>query len=356
MAKILPLVATPVEENAAYQRVRQEEARIAKRQRHLDGELFKPMNSVPFNVLANRMTEHFFHKSRSLVIYNDIVMMNKALLVLAPILQGLQNSMHFDMHQGHVISHVKVSINRRTGKKYYFNAVSLAADLDHLHLTENLHLLKVYDEKLINVLVELFRNYYGRPTVSGKLAGTLFDPVMCCRCIEPEMFRVGTTLYQLKTKPFAGCIDLREQYGSVLSYHVKKYEKGKHGHLEIFISPETIDSFKHRVSRIMNSALAPKFKMQLIERQMNRILGKTRYARNGFMQVVELSRWLRDKIAPLRPKVEEAGYLHKILVNRFNMGLDISRYPTRLPNFFYNPHHHDQLTFIQFFSPYREEV
>lgn len=357
MPKFIPLVTNPIEENASYLRVRHEEAKIAKRQRHLDGELFKPMNSTSFHILAQRMTEHFFHNSRKLAIFDDMVLMNKALLVLAPIMQSLPNSMHFDMHQGHVLTWVKVGTNRRTGQKYFFQKVPLATDLDHLHLVENLHLLKVHDERFISVLLDLFRNYYGRRTVTGKLAGTLFDPVMFCRCTEEDSIRVGNVIYRLKKRPFDGCVDLREASGTVLSYSVTKHEGLEQGYLEIRIDQAPVKTFKKRVSRIMASeALPPGFKMLLIERQMNRFIGKARYARSGFEQVVELSRWLRDKITPLKPEVEEAGYFHKIFVNRFMIGLDIKRYPYKRPNFFYDPHHHDILTFIRFFSPFREEI
>lgn len=371
MAKILPSVSS-IEGNAAFMRLRLLLAFVAKCLVFYPGELFKVMQSRQCEIIAHRLVEHYFHRSRLLAIYQDMVLMYQALLTMAPILQRQKYSMGIDWTRANVLTWFRenTAANRA---KCYFGCFEAPRVTDPLLLRANLEYLGIKDSKFIEVLEPLFRCYYGRSSVTGKLANCLFDPILLCRMVEADMLRVGNRIYRLSRRGFPGCIDLRRQSATVMMYQIRRVEKREKGrtsgYLEITISDEYLKAFRKRARRIIRSGMSAKLRVLVLKRQIIGFVSSVRYARHGYDQVLELSRWLARRLKPLYgavdevlkkrkspdPDLEQVYHLPKVLLNTFLVVQDGRRYHRR-PNFFYDPKAHAEQLFVKFFNPYREEV
>lgn len=371
MAKILPSVSN-IEANAAYMRLRLLLAFVAKCLVFYPGELFKVMSSRQCEIIAHRLVEQYFHRSRLLAIYQDMVLMYQALLTMAPILQRLKYSMGIDWTRANVLTWFRenTAANRA---KCYFGCFEAPRVTDPLVFRANLDFLGVRDSKFIETVEPLFRCYYGRSSVTGKLASCLFDPIMLCRMVEADTLRVGNRIYRLSRLGFPDCIDLRQQSATVMMYQIRRVEKLETGrttgYLEITISAELLKAFRKRARRIIRSGMSPKLRVLVLKRQITGFVSSVRYARHGYEQVLELSRWLSRRLKPLYgavdevqkkrktpdPDLEQVFHFPQVLLNTFLMVQDNRRYHRR-PNFFYDPKKHPEELFIKFFSPYREEV
>lgn len=362
-------------------------AGIARCLRFFDKDLQEVATSAPCRDFAARATEHYFHQSRQSAIYADMVIMFQALVTVAPILQRKQNSMTFDWHAGTVLTWFRVNTAANVGR-YFFGCDEHARIPDPLLLRKNLQQLNIYDSRFTETLEMLFRAYYGRTSVTGMLANSLFDAIMLCQLGDRNTLRVGNKLFRLEKQSFPGAIDLRKGSAVVLAYRIHRKEwvekiplpghekeSGKNrrpktktvtrGMLEITIDEQHISEFKQFVKTVLKSGLSLKYKITVLDRRVGAFVDSVRYARSGFEQIVSLSRWLRYRLAPLCRQADEKAKkrpdtlfdtLHRlpdILVNKHMMRSDHKRYYRR-PNFFYDPHEHDELNLLQFFSPYRE--
>jgi hypothetical protein len=275
--------------------------------------------------------------------------------------------------------------------RWHFGCQELPRVPDPVVLRENLHHLRIFDSRFTDILEMLMRCYYGRNTVSGQLANCLFDPLMFCRLGDRHTLRVGNKLFRLEKQAFPGSIDLRTNSAEVLGYSIRRVEKlerfplpGKRtgqkgkkkrqqvrvvrrGMLEIAVSSELINSFKSKAVAIINCSASVEYRIHELDGLMVSFLSSVRYARTGFEQVLHLSRWLANNLKPLHTAVDRRKKFNrrkppvqvppfpKILLSRFQNNLDTHRHYPR-PNFFYDPHEHPEELFLQFVSPYREEV
>jgi len=387
MAKLLPVIP-PGDGFNLYLRLRFLLAGIARCLFFFDKELNEIMQGAPCRVFAARCTEHFFHKSRMAAMYGDMLLLFQCLVTITPVLQRQRNSMAFDWHHGHILTWFRVNTSAHVGR-YYFSVEEHPRVHDPVLLRRNLKELKIVDSRFIDTLEMVFRAYYGRKGISGRLANTLFDPVMLSHLGEKSTLRVGNRLFRLEKKEFPGCIDLRRESAVVLAYRIRQVEtteqvtlsargrvtnsrkstpKSKtvtHRMLEITIDEQHISEFKQFVKTVIKSGLSLKYKILVLDRRVGSFAFSVCYARNGFEQVLSLSRWLRYRLEPLRSQADEKArknpdYLYElvhrfpeILVNKFMMNGDYRRFYRR-PNFFFDPHQHDELTLVRFFSPYRE--
>jgi hypothetical protein len=380
MAKLLPIIP-PGDGFNMYLRLRYLLAGIARCLFFYDKELVEIMQSAPCRNFSARCTEHYFHESRSAAIYDDMTLLFQSLITIAPILQQQQNSMGFDWHHGHVLTWFRVNTAAHVGR-HFLSVEEHPRVHDSLVLRENLNILNIHDSRFVDTLEMLFRAYYGRPSLTGKLANTLFDPIMLSHLGDRETLRVGNRLFRMEKRAFHGCIDLCEDSAVVLAYRIKRIETqekvtsgGKrssakpktvtHRMLEITIDERHIGEFRQFVKTVTNSGLSLKYKIAVLDRRVGAFVHSVRYARNGFEQVLSLSRWLRYRLAPLCTEAERKArikpdYLYDlvhrlpdIMVNKFMMSSDYRRYYRR-PSFFYDPREHDELTLINFLSPYRE--
>jgi len=138
-----------------------------------------------------------------------------------------------------------------------------------------------------------------------------------------------------------------------------------HRMLEITVDERHISKFKQSVKTFIHGNFPLKYKITELDRLVGSFVYSVRYARNGFEQVLSLSRWLGYRLAPLCAEAEvkariKPDYLYDlvprlpdIMLNKFLMSGDYRRYYRR-PNFFYDPHEHDELTLVRFMSPFRE--
>lgn len=386
MAKLLPIIP-PGDGFNMFLRLRFLLAGIARCLCFYDKELQEVANSAPCRAVAARATEHFFHNSRMTAIYADMVILFQSLITIAPILQRQLNSTGFDWHGGTVLTWFRVNTAAHVGR-FYLGCTEHPRNPDPLQLRQNLQFLNIYDSRFADTLEMLCRAYYGRPSVTGKLANALLDPIMFCQHGTRNTLRVGNRIYRLEKQPFPGSIDLRQDSAIVLNYRIQRQEFSENipltrqerkqprnrnrktkpvlrCMLDITIDEQHIQQFKAFVKSVVNSGLSLKFKVAVLDRRVGAFVYAVRYARNGFEQVLSLSRWLRYRLAPLCAEAEGKArkkpdhlydLVHRlpdILLNKFMMGSDHKRYYRR-PNFFYDPLTHDELTFVRFLSPYRE--
>lgn len=387
MAKLLPIIP-PGDGFNLYNRLRYLLAGIARCLTFYDKELLEAVNSASCRAFAARATEHYFHKSRFAAIYGDMMLMFQCLTVMAPILQRQLNSMGFDWHAGTILTWFRVN-TAHSVRKYFYGCDEHPRVPDPLLLRSNLHHLGIYDQKFCELLEMIYRAYYGRRTVSGKLANVLFDPIMFCKLGDIKTLRVGNRIFRLEKKPFPGSIDLRSAQAVVFGYRIQRIEweervplaKGElpktrkkdavktkmvtRGMLEITIAEEHFSTFKNHVKTVLHSGLSLKYKIVILDRHVGAFVMSIRHARNSFEQIVELKRWLHHRLEPLRIEADKKArvkpdplydVLHRlsdIMVNKYLMLSNYQRY-FRRPNFFYDPLEHDELTLLRFFSPYRE--
>ena len=387
MAKLLPTLP-PGEGFNMFLRLMYFLAGIARCLRFYDRDLMEVAQSAPCRAVAYRAAEHYFHKSRLSGIYGDMVLMFQCLFTMSPILQRQHNSMGFDWHTGNILTWFRVNTSMNVGR-FYFSCEEHARVPDPLLLHKNLSHLNINDNKFSDTLEMLFRAYFGRHSVSGMLANTLFDPIMLCQLGDQNTLRVGNRLFRLEKRPFEGCIDLRKQSAVVLSYRIYRNEwketvsisrveqqpSGKKHRLktktvprrklDISIDEQHITDFKQFVKMVLKSGLSVKYKIAVLDRRVGAFMYSVRHARDGFDQVVNLKRWLRHRLEPLCAQADQKAkkrpdklyalihHLPDIMVTKFTNQADYKRYYRR-PNFFYDPHAHDETTFIGFFSPYRE--
>jgi len=195
MAKLLPTLP-PGDGFNMFLRLRYLLAGIARCLVFYDRDLHEVAQSAPCRAFAYRAAEHFFHKSRLAAIYGDMVLLFQCLITIAPILQRQRNSMGFDWHAGNVLTWFRVNTASNVGR-YYFSSEEHARVPDPLLLRKNLQHLKICDNKFNDTLEMLFRAYFGRKSVSGKLANTLFDPIMFSQLGDKYCLRVGNKLFRL---------------------------------------------------------------------------------------------------------------------------------------------------------------
>lgn len=386
MAKLLPIIP-PSEGFNMYLRLRYMLAGIARCLKFFDKDLMEVTTSAPCRAVAARAVEHFFHKSRTSAIYADMTLMFQCLITIAPILQRQLNSVGFDWHAGTILTWFRVNTAAHVGR-FYLGCTEHPRIPDPLQLRQNLQFLNIHDSRFADTLEMLCRAYYGRPSVTGKLANTLFDPIMLCQLGSRNTLRVGNRIFRLEKQSFPGSIDLRKDSAVILSYRVQRQEFTENipltkqerkqprnrnrktkpvlrCMLNITIDEKHISQFKAFVNTVVHSGLSLKYKIVILDRRIGAFSYSIRYARNGFEQMLSLSRWLQYRLAPLRAEAEGKARkkpdplydllrrLPDILLNKFMMNGDYRRYYRR-PNYFYDPTEHDELTFIRFLSPYRE--
>lgn len=386
MAKLLPIIPAGDGFNM-YLRLRYLLAGIARCLKFFDKDLMEVATSAPCRAVAARSVEHFFHKSRQSAIYADMTLMFQCLITIALILQRQLNSMGFDWHAGTILTWFRVNTAAHVGR-FYLGSTEHPRVPDPLALRQNLQFLNIHDSRFVETMEMLCRAYYGRPSTTGKLANALFDPVMLCQHGDRSTLRVSNRIYRLEKQPFPSCIDLRKESTVILSYRVQRQEFTENipltkqerqqqrnrnrktkpvlrCKLDITIDEKHISQFKAFVKTVIHSGLSLKYKIVVLDRRVGAFSYSIRYARNGFDQVLSLSRWLRYRLAPLCVEAEGKAKkrpdplydlltrLPDIMLNKFMMGSDYKRYYRR-QNFFYDPNEHDELTLIRFLSPYRE--
>lgn len=341
-----------VADNTAYHLVRRAQASIASYQHYGGGDLSQYLERDSFAVMATRLADHYFKKSKCLQLHNQVHEIYTALLVMAPILQRLSLSQKFDWHSGHLLSFMRINSSSRIGRIHV--AVrqverSYQPDL----LATNLAALGLHDAAMVEALLDLYRRHYGGTTLQHRLAHQLFDPIMLANGKQGYELRFANQMLRMEKERFDGSIDLRHESLTLLDYclHMAKHLGGRH--LEILISDLCIADFREHINRIMAAAASPEYKLASVKSRISDFVERTRSARSAKPQVLELKRWLANRVRKLAGNSQEAKLLPELLVNLWLQRVDPSLY-VKSPNLFFNTAQYDEKTYTTFFSPYRE--
>jgi hypothetical protein len=354
MATLIPLDFVGIAANAAYGQLRHLQADIAKIGSIRTGELVRIADCRQSEIVSIHCTDTFFHRSRSMEVYNDALLMNRCRMALAPILERQHGSLHLCENIIHALSWFRMNISRHM-RNYFVKVDDYPREPDETHMRENLRLMGAHDATLMDKLELPLRSYYTRTSVTGKLAACLFDPIMLYGEYQKEDLRVGNRIYRLSRTPRKWYRDIRKSWIPLGNYLVHCYDGPEPRHLQIMIDEPHLARMRRRVRKIMNSFRTPVDKYHALRRLAGKFAESTKYARTGFDQAVEFGRYLQEQALPKLRKVEGAELLKNNVIYQFTQKQEYRIQHRHKFNFFYAPDKYDLSRFTQFCSPYREE-
>jgi len=329
------------------------QAWIARIQEFQDGELLGRFNSITVTNFAERLVQKYFPKTERLAMRKDILDLYRSLLVLAPVIQRERRAFRLDWHRGHLLTRIRQRANRR-GKYFWIGCSEEPRVVDEERMMRNLSALGIRDTVFCdNVLKDMFRSNYGLDVARGRIANVLFDGVMFHGVGEGNCLRVGNRFYRIEREEFQGAVDIRQDYASIWDYRVRFEEVAGGGRITILLAEERVKSFRDRVKSILRSSAAPGFKILLLERAVRDFVEDARYAKSALIQMLDLSRWLKQKVRTLSGTERDARRLPGLLLELYRERSGDRFYVNR-PNFFWDPNRVPLEVYMTFFSPYRE--
>lgn len=341
-----------VVENTEYYLVRRAQASIAGYRHFDEGDLVKYLERDSFQALAGTLVEKYFHCSKDLVLADEARDLYMAHLVMAPILQRLPLSVKYDWHRGHLVSFFRTNAGNRV-KRFHFRECEIVRSYQPELLTANLDLLGVHDGGMVEVLRDLYRRHAGGTTLKHQLAHQLFDPIMMMNLKQGYELRHGNRLYRLEKDRFESSIDLRRESAKISDFQFKSVEHAGGCHLEIMVSAECLNRFREKITSIIMAPASPDYKMVQFEDCIRDFVEKIRPARTAQPQVMELKKWLANKLRRLAGTKPEMKVLPNMLVNCWQQRVD-NKLHVKVPNFFLDPSTHSKRIYLKLFSPYRE--
>jgi hypothetical protein len=344
--------AEVIVERTGFYLVRRAQASIAGYRHFDDGDLAKFLERDTFLNLADELAEHFFHRSKNLAIYEDVRSMYLVHLIIAPVLQRLPLSAKYDWHRGHLLSCCRVNCGCRR-KRYHFSCRTIARSYQPDQLAVNLDLLGIHDAGMVAVLLDLYRRHAGGTAMKDMLAHQLFDPILLMNQKEGHELRYGNTLYRFEKEKFASSLDLRRAPAIVSDFQIRSLAHDGGSHLEIMISDACLSKFRERVKSILNESGNPGYKRKQLEQCVRGFVEQTRYARSGKVQLLDLTKWLGNKLNKLAATSHDIKDVPHLLINLWLQRADHNLH-VKAPNFFLDPTLHTKGTYLSFFSPYRE--
>lgn len=339
-------------DNTAYHLVRRAQASIASYQHFRDGDLSQYLERESFMTVAAKLTDKFFHKSGGLQFEAQVRELYVVLQIMAPILQRLPLSFKFDWHCGHLLSFVRTHASGRI-RRHHVAIRQVERSYQPVLLAANLEAIGIHDATMTEVLQDLYRRHCGGTTLQHRLAHQLFDPIILASAKCGHELRFGNQLLRIEKSPFDGSTDLRREPINVLDYSLCSVEHPGGYHLEIKVAESCINDFKQHIERIMDAAASPDHKVSLLRNRINDFVERTRSARSGKAQMLELKRWLANKVRRLSGTAQDARLLSELLINQWLQRVDPRLY-IKAPNFFFDHKQHDESVYTTFFSPYRE--
>jgi len=338
---------------AAYHLVRRAQASIAAYQNFGNGDLSKFLERDSFLYMAERLADHYFYRSKGLVIHGQVKELYLAHLIMAAIIQRLPLSAKYDWHRGHLLSWFRCHANERR-KHYHFSVRTITRNYQPDELRDGLVRLGIHDAAFVAFMMDIYRRHAGGTALKDKLAHQLFDPILLHGNKMGHELRFGNCLFKLEKRPFDGSSDLRSCWVSLLNYSVHSEEhQGSGRHLEIVLSDGTINNFRERVKQALELSASTEYKVQLLEHRIRDFVEHARWARSAEPQAEELRRWLNDKLRPLAGTLPAAKPLASLVLNLWYQRADHQLY-LKAPSFFFDPKQIDEKTYTSFFSPYRE--
>lgn len=339
-------------DSTAFSLVRRGQASIASFLHFGTGDLEKYLERNAFQIMATRLADRYFHRSKELVIYTQVVELYHLLLIMAPILQRLPLSCRFDWHRGHVLGHFRRNASGRIGRFHIANREVVRAYQPDL-LAANLETIGIHDAGMVEVLLNLYRHHAGGKALKDLLAHQLFDPILMSSQKEGYELRHGNRLLRLEKTAFDGSVDLRKQDFTILDFCIRSVDHRGGRHLDIFISEGCLSEFRQRIRAVIAFPATPEYKLTIIENRLRDFVERTRPARSALPQIQELKIWLANKLRGLAGTSRAATLLPNLLVNLWLQRVDSDLY-FKSPTFFLDPSIIDEKTYLTFFSPYRE--
>ena len=237
--------------NAAYHLVRRAQASIAGYQNFGNGDLAKFLERDSFLHMAEKLADHYFHRSRGLVIHEQVKDLYLAHLIMAAIIQRLPLSSKYDWHLGHLLSWFRCHANERR-KHYHFSVRVITRNYQPDELQAGLLRLGIHDAAFVAFMMDIYRRHAGGTALKDKLAHQLFDPILLHDNKMGHELRFGNCFFRLEKRPFKGSCDLRSCWVPLLNYSVHSEEhQGVGRHLEIILSDEAVSGFRENVKHAL---------------------------------------------------------------------------------------------------------
>lgn len=339
-------------DSTAFSLVRRAQAVIASHLHFGDGDLSKYLDRDSFQIMATRLADHYFHRSKELVIYTQVVELYHTLLILAPILQRLPLSCRFDWHRGHLLSHIRRNASGRIGRLHIASREVVRTYQPDL-LAANLEVIGIHDAGMVVVLLNLYRRHAGGMALKDLLAHQLFDPILVVSQKQGYELRHGNKLLRLEKTAYDGSVDLHKQDFTILDFCIRSVDHRGGRCLDIFISEECLSEFRKRIKDVIAFPATPEYKLTIIQNRLRDFVERTRYARSALPQIQELKIWLANKLRGLAGNSRAATLLPNLLVNLWLQRVDSHLY-FKSPTFFLDASAIEEKTYLTFFSPYRE--
>lgn len=336
----------------AYYHVRRAQCLIASYRNFQAGDLVRYLERGTFNQMAERLTNHYFLRSKGLLIFDQVKELYLAHLVLAPVLQRLPLSYKFDWHRGHLLSFLRVQSGGRIGR-HYVSVRDRERVYDPAQLAANMAELGIHDTEMIAVVHDLYRRHAGGTALKDMLAHQLFDPILMFKERRGFELRFANQFIRMEKEPFDGSIDLRRDSLMLLDFDVKSIVHRGRRAMEIRVADDTVRQFRSQVDSVLNSRSAPEYKLLVIDNLMRDFVERTRSAKSGLKQIKELKAWLTRSLRRLSATLPAAKELPDRFINLWLKRVSGQLY-FKKPNFFMDPHDVSEHIYTNFFSPYRE--
>lgn len=233
-----------------YINLRKKQAKIVQYQIFDNGILFNYLQQKEFENFARLLADKYFHKSKDLIIFENVLELYNFYLVIAPILQRIVYSFKLDWNRSHFLSLLRKNLAFNVNRKF-LRVRQLERQVDPEILELNLRELGIKDKPFIDVAKDLFLRNYNTIGVRGKLANCIFDPIMFLFKRDEFEIRRGNELLKLEKRPFKNSIDIDLESVCFWDYEIKrqKDKKARKGYLEIKIRPEVIRDFKENMKK-----------------------------------------------------------------------------------------------------------
>ncbi len=336
-----------------YINLRKIQAKLVQANYFGNNDLFQYLEKPVFLNTAEKLTEKYFHKSKDLMIFQNILELYPLYLTLAVLLQKLPYSFKLDWNRSHFLSMLRTNLSFRNNRK--FVAVrTVTRNIEPERIELNLREMGVKDSPFLEVAKNLFIRNYNTFGVRGKLANCIFDPVNFLFERNGFEIRRANEFLKLEKKSFEGAIDIDLNSFEVWDYQIKRTRNKRNGKgfLEIKIRPGTIKNFKENALNIIKSNTTPQRKIILLNNLCNSFVENHKYTKDAFEQINDLKNWLNRRtsgIAATDKRVKQAVDLTKLYIEKRDVKLRFKK-----PNFFWNYQEYSEKSYMTFFSPYRE--
>lgn len=331
------------------------QGRLARVRSFPDGELLEKFQSASVRTYADRLATKYFPrcKSEGWAVFDDVRQLYGLYLVLAPVLQREREAFRCDWHRGHLLTWVRRQANSRVAH-WWLGISDLPRSIDEDRLRRNLDVLGIHDHRFYDDVVrDLFLAHYGAGDIArSRLAAQIFDGIIFS-VDRPAGLRLGNKFVRLEREQFPGAVDIRDGYAQLWDYQVRHVRVGRTGKIDILISNDRIETFRAAVHATLRARTTPAYRIILLERVIRDFVEHAKYAKSALPQILDLTRWIRQKIKRLSGAESRARALPEMLHSLFETK-SCDRSFSNKPNFFWDPSRVPEHVYVTFFNPHRE--